>query len=359
MHKTWKIVVKDLFELFQARYLLFWLLVLPILLLVLTGDIGLHDPTIRVLVIPHEKASPSSKSIVNILNEVSNIIVAEEKIPPGNLLQYMQKKHVDVAIDWHNKRWVIYSQQYPIKQLFTSLAHSFSQEIGSLSLVYLREQEQLNQLPSFFLFFAPRFGKDLSNVPIFISLVIAFYPFVLASGSYIREREGGTLDILLVAPGITWNHVYWGKIILPILITLISFFLQLIFAQSWFGFGMKSGFFGLLVQQILAMLSSAFLGLAISTFLRSHQNIYLASAIYLLCLILLTGIFFPLSQASIPVVVISKLFPLTFSAPPFASWMSTGTSVGSYPNETLFLGIQCAGYFFLSMLSFHWEKKRI
>jgi len=61
MYNTWKIIVKDLFELYQARYLLFWLLVLPLLLLLLTGDIGLHDPIIRVLVNTHEYDGPEKR----------------------------------------------------------------------------------------------------------------------------------------------------------------------------------------------------------------------------------------------------------------------------------------------------------
>lgn len=359
-----KIFIKEIFEMYQARYILYLILLLPILLLLLIGDVGVQDSSIRVLVEPHEKAKPSVHMIKKYLSEFTQITVIEGEVNDGRLLQKIEDERLDLALIWTGDKWSVYSHHHRLHQFLSSLIHSLDQDIEtslwfSRFLMQAENNKSARKLPSFYVYFPSISGKNLSNVPTLIALLITFFPFLLASGTYIREIEACTLEVLLTAPRVNWGSIYWGKISVILFMTLMGLFLQLVFARTWFGFEMKSGFFLMLVQQMIAMLASTFLGLTILMFVKSQQNAYLTSAFYLVCLILLTGIIYPLEQVSEPVRMISWIFPLTFSKQPFIHWMSWGTSITIYKEESLWLMGQCIVYYGLFMASFYKAKHSI
>jgi hypothetical protein len=73
------------------------------------------------------------------------------------------------------------------------------------------------------------------------------------------------------------------------------------------------------------------LGFSISTLIKSQQAAYLTSALYLVCLILMTGLIYPIKQAGAAVILVSYVFPLTFSGPSFEAWMTQGADAAINP----------------------------
>ncbi|WP_022665673.1 ABC transporter permease [Desulfospira joergensenii] len=358
MTDLWKIIVKDLIIYGNSKGMLFWLFLFPILLLMLTGDIGLKDSPLNLILISGDDAYPAPEKIEDYVTELSNVNIVGNKIECNDIRHCLMANQADGALVWdrQKEKWSVYTLDRSGSQLLSMIAQSFSQEIFSFSSVVLNQE--VDNPPNLYVFSPARFGKDLFNVPIFITLVICLYPFVFASSSYIREREGGTLEILLASPGGSWQHIYWGKIILSIILTVVSVSLLLIFSQYWFNFGMKTGFMEIMLVQVLTMLSSAFLGFGLSTFLRNSQDGYLMSAIYLLCLILLTGIIFPIHPDSFLINAISKFFPATFSAEMFENWLSYGIELQYYSKDIIPILFQCGAYFMFSLVGVHLEKKR-
>ena len=165
---------------------------------------------------------------------------------------------------------------------------------------------------------------DHSLVPAFVALIAAFLPFLLASGSLVREREAGTLETLIIVVRGSWVKLAVGKLLMPILVAMLATILLLVAARTAFGFGIKPGVGHALGVQLIAVLVSALLGLSISTLIRSARDAYTTSAVYLVGLILLTGMIYPIEQAARSVIAASCAFPLTFSGPPLEEWMLKG-----------------------------------
>jgi hypothetical protein len=163
-----------------------------------------------------------------------------------------------------------------------------------------------------------------SAVPGFIALITVFLPFLFASGGLVKEREAGTLETLVLAVRRNWAWIAFGKLILPLCAGIVCTLLLLVAARTAYGFGIKPGLGPALAVQVLAALVSALLGLSISTIIRSQQEAYLISALYLLGLVLVTGIIYPIQLAGLAVILASYAFPLTFSGPAFESWMMKG-----------------------------------
>jgi ABC-type multidrug transport system permease subunit len=180
-------------------------------------------------------------------------------------------------------------------------------------------------------YFPPFSRVNRSVVPGFIALIAVFLPFLLASGGLIKEREAGTVETLVLAARRNWAWVAMGKLMLPVSVAMITTLLLLVVARTAYGFGIKPGLAPALAVQFLAALAAALFGFSISTLIKSQQTAYISSALYLVGLILVTGIFYPIEQAGAAVMIVSYAFPLTFSGPPLEAWMTQGADAALNP----------------------------
>jgi ABC-2 type transport system permease protein len=190
-----------------------------------------------------------------------------------------------------------------------------------------------------------------------ISIITCFFPFLLASGAIIQERDDHTLEPLLSALKSRWYHLMLGKALLPLFMGLFLFLLMILVGLSFFGLTLKSGFFGILTVQTAAVIGSLFVGLSISCIVASQIYALIASAVYLLCLILLTGFIFPLETASPIIRFLSHFFPLTFTLNPMEDWLFSGDVLLHHIKEIEYLLLQAALYTILALLMIRRLKK--
>ncbi len=208
-------------------------------------------------------------------------------------------------------------------------------------------------------FYPPTSARDVSIVPSLVALMTVFLPFFLGSGTYVREREAGTLPIVLLASGARRGWFFIGKIVTPVVVGLTGFMLMLVTSHAWFGYGVKSGLFAMSGLVAIALITSSCLGLAVSTRVRSQQHAHVLSAIYLLSLIFLSGFLYPLSQAALIVRIVSWVFPLTLLLRPLEAWMSRGAGAGLFLTNTVWLICQCAASLAFAYLCLVWDRKNI
>ena len=359
MHGALKIFIKDLLELVQSRQVLAFLLVAPLLLLVLVGQIRVHEFKLKAGVVASDNQIEKLRQIRAVLDEFANLSVIEVSVHPESILSWMETEQLDLALIWED-RWRIYTQQtdhYKL-QFIASLAQEiqFSLREKTALPVPLMKSAAAKDLV---VFYPPTSVRDLSIVPPLIGLITVFLPFFLGSGTYVREREAGTLEILLLASGARWGWFFVGKILMPVLMGLTAFMLMLVSSRTLFGYGVKSGLPGISSLMLIGLITSACLGLAVSTRVRSQQHAYVVSAIYLLSLILLTGFFYPLDQSTWAVQAVSWLFPLTHLIHPLEAWISRGTSTSVFLMNAVWLVCQCIAAVAIAYLSLLWARKNI
>jgi ABC-type multidrug transport system permease subunit len=332
---------KDLLELAQNRQLLAFLLGAPLLLLFLVGQIWTQNLDITVFVVADPDRKEEIRALRAVLDQFADVKVKEQPSRPGNLLAWLEGAGADGAVVWENG-WRVYTHQtdrYKLHRIM-SLAQDIwisNEKAPKLPISLLKSATARDLV----VFFPPASVRDMTAVPPLTGLVAVFLPFLLASGTYVREREAGMLETLLLASGGRWGWLFAGKVLTPVLIGALAFLLMVVLARSWFGYGIKSGLLLLGGLLFVAMITSALLGLAVSTLVRSQQQAHVLSAIYLLGLILLTGFVYPLEQAAWMVRAVSWVFPLTMLVRPLDAWLSRGADPALFPLDALGLGVQC------------------
>lgn len=202
-------------------------------------------------------------------------------------------------------------------------------------------------------------SKVHALVPGYIVLIGVFVSFVLGSLSIVRERANGTLPSLLVGTRRRWHTVAFGKLCLPVLAGTMISALLIVAARLAFNLGIKPGLSGALATLLLAVTASGLVGLALSAWLDSAQEAYAACAIYLVCLILLTGMVHPIEQSAPIAVAIAHLFSFTVAAPAMEEWMAAG-ALGLPPWDVWrVLGLQILGAMVLCAGAFARLKQRV
>ena len=154
------------------------------------------------------------------------------------------------------------------------------------------------------------FNPDLAsrnyNVPAVVGLVVLLLCLLLTSLAVVREREVGTLEQLLVSP-LTPGELIAGKTIPFALVGLIDLTLVTAVARLWFHVPFQGSPWLFVASSLLYILCGLAFGLFISTISSTQREAFLASFLFFMPTVLLSGFMFPVS-----------------SMPPLFRWLTLG-----------------------------------
>ena len=407
-----RLFARDLAFLSRSPVLLTLVLIVPLILLLLIGHLNVRPMVTRVAVVAESNEAHDEPTDVSPmhkrLRELSSVEVFDWPADISDLRDRAAREDVDIVLVPFEDTWRMFGA-------IVHTAHSASaQEVAQLIRLslereqrLLQRQERLDQLENALQSsseadtapplgyhealgvvqelrtaadeeaavsavlagvwlsrqFTPLFESSNAAkhalVPGFISLIAVFVPFFLASTAIVREREAGTLAGLVVVSNRRWSVVAAGKLMLPLLAGMLAVAALLVTAQIAFGYGIKPGLAQALLVQAIAVLVSALLGLSVSSLLESSQEAYAVSAVYLVALILLTGMVQPLEQSATAVVAAAHLFPLTVAAPALEAWMIAGASAVMQSQAWLVLGLQSVAALALCAIALRRLKARL
>lgn len=131
----------------------------------------------------------------------------------------------------------------------------------------------------------------------------------------------------------------------------------MVFSNLFFGIGLKSGMLGILVLMLGGMLSSALLGFAVSAFCISQYQAHLFAAIYLILVLVFSGVLSPLSQSAAAVRFLAIFLPLTPLVSPFQDWMNSGMPLSFHMAEVKNLSSMCVAYTLGAALLFRRRRR--
>lgn len=146
-------------------------------------------------------------------------------------------------------------------------------------------------------------------VPGVITVILMLVSAMLTSIAISREKELGTMEILLVSP-LRPGTIILGKVIPYLVLSLVNAIFIFLIGQWIFHVPMQ-GSYGMLILSGLIFISAALsLGLLISSIARTQQLALMLSLFALMMpTILLSGFIFPVSSMPIPLQVLANIMP--------------------------------------------------
>jgi ABC-2 type transport system permease protein len=145
------------------------------------------------------------------------------------------------------------------------------------------------------IWYNPELRSRNYNVPGVIALIIMLICLMLTSMAVVREREVGTMEQLMVTP-IRPLELILGKTIPFALISFFDMALVTCVGVLWFKIPIKGAFSLLVLGTSLYLLSVLGIGLFISTVTHNQQQAMMATMLFGMPAILLSGFMFPIEN---------------------------------------------------------------
>jgi ABC-2 type transport system permease protein len=192
-------------------------------------------------------------------------------------------------------------------------------------------------VPEVTMFYNPNLQSHYMFVPGVITLILILICALMTSVTITREKEFGTMEVLLVSP-LKPVQIILGKVTPYFLLSFIN--VLLILALSWFVFGLpvKGSLVLLLAETMLYILMSLSLGILISTVSSTMQQAIFISLIGLMLpTILLSGFIFPIENMPKVYHYVSMIIPPRYFILIIKNIMIKGTGLFFIWKETLIL----------------------
>jgi ABC-2 type transport system permease protein len=174
-------------------------------------------------------------------------------------------------------------------------------------------------------------------VPGLVAFVLTIISALMTAISITREKETGTMEMLLVSP-IRPTAIVAGKVIPYIVLGFVSVLLVLVAARSVFGVPLRGSLVLLLAESVLYIITALALGIMISTKAPNQRTAMIAAlAGLMLPTLVLSGFIFPLD--SLPQVLqwLSNIVPARWFLTIVRGIMLKGAGLASLWQETLIL----------------------
>src|SRR5690348_2380623 len=185
--------------------------------------------------------------------------------------------------------------------------------------------------------FNPTRASSNLFVPGLIAFVLTIISALMTAISLTREKETGTMEILLVSP-LRPLEIIVGKVLAYVVIGFVSVLLVVAEARLVFGVPLRGSLLLLLAEGVLYILTSLSLGILISS-RTSSQRVAMIGALAgtMLPTILLSGFIFPIESMPWPLRVVANVVPAKWFVVIARGIMLKGVGLSFLWNETLIL----------------------
>lgn len=142
----------------------------------------------------------------------------------------------------------------------------------------------------------PRLKSAYNFVPGIMGMIFILICAMMTSVSIVREKETGTMDLLLVSPVRPWTIVF-GKLVPYFLLSCVILALTLVLSYTVLGIPFSFRLFDVIWVTILYVILALALGLLISTIASTQVAALLISGVmFMIPVILLSGMIFPVEN---------------------------------------------------------------
>jgi len=183
----------------------------------------------------------------------------------------------------------------------------------------------------------PELKSVFMFVPGVMTIILMLVSAMMTSISITREKELGTMEVLLVSP-LKPILVIVGKVVPYIFLSVINATVIILLGIFVFKMPIEGSLFLLGVESVLFIITSLSLGILISTIANSQQTAMMISLMALMLpTILLSGFIFPITSMPMALQVISNAIPAKWFIIILKGVMLKGVGLEFIWKETLIL----------------------
>ncbi|NJD57711.1 MAG: ABC transporter permease [Nitrospirae bacterium] len=309
-----RVVIKEFIQLFRDRRMKAIVFVIPLMQLMVFGYAVTTDVNdIRTAICDLDRSAESrelfrrleASGYFSIRYSVQSPAEVQELLDRGKItvaiqvnqgfssdIKRKQQTGIQVLVDGTDSNTATVAADYANRIIL-----KYAKDLGTTGIsghsfpIAVRGGIQLNTLA----WYNPELKSKNYNVPGVIAFVIMLTCLLLTSMAVVREREIGTMEQLMVTP-IRPVELILGKTIPFAMIGFFDMLLVTTVAYLKFDIPMKGSFALLIASTAIYLLSVLGMGLFISTIARTQQQALMATFLFYVPAVLLSGFMFPIEN---------------------------------------------------------------
>jgi len=221
-------------------------------------------------------------------------------------------------------------------------ANTLTNYVTSIIADYQNQLNQQNKLPytintEMKMLYNPQLKGIYSSVPGVMALILMLISAMMTSIAIVKEKEIGTMEVLLVSPIKPWLIII-SKVIPYFILSFINVLTIIVLSVYVLGMPIAGSVTLLFLMSTLYIFCSLALGLLISTSAKTQEAAMLASLMGLMLpVMLLSGYIFPVANMPVILQVISNIIPAKWYIVIVKQVMIKGLGVTGIWKETLIL----------------------
>ena len=341
-------VKKEFYHIFRDRRSLFILFGMPVAQILLFGFAITNEiNNVDIAILDHSKDA-TTKEIINKIAASKYFSIKQMIEREADLAPVFQKGQVKAVLNFEKdfSQKLIKNQKATIQIITDATDPNTANTIRNYVNAILQEyQKQLNKditiayqiVPETRMVYNPELKSVYMFVPGVMTIILMLVSAMMTSISITREKELGTMEILLVSP-LKPLQVIVGKVFPYIFLSIINAIVIVLLSIFIFKMPVQGSLFLLAMESILFIISALALGILISTISATQQTAMMISLMGLMLpVILLSGFIFPISSMPIPLQIISNIIPAKWFIIIIKGIMLKGVGLQYVWKETLIL----------------------
>ena len=155
----------------------------------------------------------------------------------------------------------------------------------------------------------PQMKSSYNFVPGIMGMIFILICAIMTSVSIVREKETGTMDLLLVSP-VRPISILIGKLVPYFILSCVILAIMLMMAYTVLGLPLSGSIFAVIAVSLIYIVVSLSIGLLVSTLVDNQVSALIVSAmLFMVPVIMLSGMIFPIDNMPVPLQGVSCIIP--------------------------------------------------
>ena len=318
-----QMVIKEFIQIFRDKRMKAIVFVIPILQTIVFGYAVTTDVNNIPMAVTDNDGSPESRELVRRFSASGYFHIQAAPASPAAVQELLDRSDVSVAIRVDHGFASDLNRGIPASVQLLADGTDSNTTIVALDYAtriikqYGRDKARPHSSPGVRIdvrqraWYNPELKSKNYNVPGVIAMVIMLTSLLLTSMAVVREREIGTMEQLMVTP-LRPVELILGKTIPFALIAFFEMILVTAFAVLKFDIPIRGDLYLLPLSTAIYLLSVLGTGLFISTIAKTQQQALMATFLFYMPAVLLSGFMFPIENMPLFFQIFTYANPLRY-----------------------------------------------
>lgn len=341
-------IIKEAKHIVRDKRTMLILFGMPIIMMLLFGYAVRNDVRNVRTVIVMSNTDYVTQQAVDRLSASEYFTITQLVATPAEAEQAIRDQKVDLAIVFGKDYASGHSSlQFIVDGADPNMAQQWTQYANAVIT------NPNNGLVNTKLLYNPQMKSAYNFVPAIMGTLLMLVCAMMTSISIVREKERGTMEVLLVSP-VRPILIVIAKVIPYLVLAFIILIVILLMANSLLGVPLQGSVFWIFVISTIYILLALSLGLLVSNIAKTQLVALLLSAMVLLMpIVMLSGMFFPIESMPKVLQYVSAIIPTRYYTSAMRKLMIMGVGVRQVMHEMMVLICMLIGLLGLSFAMFN------